>query len=413
MRNSMKVAKWEFKRNIRNKSFIISLFLTPVLFILFSTAPTLLSNLSEDEEAGTTVYLNDQLGVYEAIEPMIENEDFVDWNVVETSDQPKAMQSQLKEQEDAAYVLINEESLKSGLVTFMIGDDLDKGFENELQVFQQPLKQMQLQQAGLSQDQMQLVNTPIQYELAEVETAAGDKSTEEAMGGFPYESAIPGIFAGLVLFSIVISGMMIFQSASQEKKDKVAEIILSSVTAGELMQGKILGYFTLGILQVGVWITLALPIALWKLEDVPVLEYLFVPETALLTFIAVLGYLLFASLFVGLGATVEDYTTSGNFQGMVMMLPFLPFVLIAPIFSNPSGIVAQVASFVPFTAPGVLIMRLSVLDEWPWVEILIAIVVLLASIWIFMKLAGKIFQIGILIYGKNATPQEIWKWLKA
>lgn len=190
--------------------------------------------------------------------------------------------------------------------------------------------------------------------------------------------------------------MMIFQSASQEKKDKVAEIILSSVTAVELMQGKILGYFSLGLLQVGVWIALVTPFALWKLDDIPVLEYLFVPETLLLLVIAILGYLLFAALFVGLGATIEDASTSGNFQGLVMMLPFIPFFLVAPIFSNPSGIIAQIATYIPFTSPAVMLMRLAVLDEWPWVEILIGLAILIVSIWIFMKLAGKIFQVGIL-----------------
>src|SRR5690606_29216212 len=204
----------------------------------------------------------------------------------------------------------------------------------------------------------------------------------------------------------------IFQSASQEKKDKIAEIILSSVTPGELMNGKIIGYFVLGLIQVVVLLIFVVPFAATKIDE-PIIEYLFVPETLLLVFIAILGYLLFAAIFVGIGATMADMTTSGNFQGLVMMLPFLSFVLMAPVLSNPSGIVAQVASYVPFTSPGVLIMRLTALDEWPWVEIIIAIVVLVISILLFMKLAGKIFKVGILMYGKNATPGEIWKWIRS
>ncbi|SEQ00544.1 ABC transporter permease [Piscibacillus halophilus] len=411
MRNSMKVANWEFKRNARNKSFIISLFITPLLFVIFAMAPTFLSNFGDDEDSETTVYLNDEVGVFEAIQPMLEDRDFVSWDVVETSDEPEQMQEQLNEEEKAAYVLINQETLESGTVTYMVGDDVHDDFENELTILQQPIKQAQLQVAGLSSDQMQLVQSPIDYQLA-FEGEASETEAEET-GGFPFEQALPSIFAGIFLFSIVISGMMIFQSASQEKKDKVAEIILSSVTAVELMQGKILGYFSLGILQVTVWLTLVAPFAVWKLEDVPLFEYLFVPETLMLLVIAILGYLLFAALFVGLGATIEDYSTSGNFQGMVMMLPFIPFFLVGPIFTNPSGIIAQVATYIPFTSPAVLLMRLAVLDEWPWVEILIGLAILIVSIWIFMKLAGKIFQVGILIYGKNATPQEIWKWLRA
>ncbi|MFK4996680.1 ABC transporter permease [Bacillus sp. N9] len=119
--------------------------------------------------------------------------------------------------------------------------------------------------------------------------------------------------------------MLIFQSASQEKKEKVAEIILSSLTPTELMQGKIIGYFVLGITQVLAWMIFIVPLVIWKL-DIPIMEYLLVPETILLVLIAFAGYFLFAAIFVGLGATVEELTATSNFQGMVMMLPFLPFI---------------------------------------------------------------------------------------
>src|SRR5699024_9452002 len=141
----------------------------------------------------------------------------------------------------------------------------------------------------------------------------------------PIKRLVPGVLAGIILFSILISGMMIFQSASQEKKDKIAEIILSSITPNELMQGKIIGYFVLGLIQVFIWIGIALPVFAWQ-SDFPIFEYIFVPELIILLLIAILGYLLFAALFVGIGATIEDVSTSGNFQGMVLMLPFLPIV---------------------------------------------------------------------------------------
>ncbi|MBO1910552.1 ABC transporter permease, partial [Microvirga sp. 3-52] len=182
------------------------------------------------------------------------------------------------------------------------------------------------------------------------------------------------------------------------------------LTPAELMQGKIIGYFVLGVTQVIVWLAVALPAMVWRF-DIPLLEYLLVPELILLLFIAFAGYLLFAAIFVSIGATVEDLTATSNFQGMVMMLPFLPAIFIGPILSNPSGLIAQIGSFIPITAPAVLLVRLSVLEEWPWIELSIAVVVLLFSIWLFMKLAGKVFNMGIMMYGKNATPKEIWRWL--
>lgn len=178
------------------------------------------------------------------------------------------------------------------------------------------------------------------------------------------------------------------------------------------MQGKIIGYFVLGILQVTVWIGMAAPVAL-ALVDYPIIEYLLVPELLLFLLIAILGYLMFASIFVGLGATLEDSSSGSNFQGFVFMIPWLPFIFIGPVLTNPEGMLSQVLSYIPFTSPGIMILRLSILDEWPWVQIFISLAILIVSIWLLMKLAGKIFRIGILIYGKNATLPEIWKWLRS
>jgi len=221
---------------------------------------------------------------------------------------------------------------------------------------------------------------------------------------------VPGIFAGIILLSIIYTGMMTFQSASQERKDKMAEIILSSLTPTELMQGKIFGYFVLGLIQVFVWISLALPFILWKFE-VSILSYLFTFDTIIFLMFAILGYLFFAALFVGLGATIEDVSASGSFQGMVLMLPFVPVMFISSILQDPNSTVVKAVSYIPFTSPFVMIFRLTLMKDWIWWEIALSVAILCLSIWICTKLAGKIFKIGIQKYGKNATPKEIWKWM--
>jgi len=258
---------------------------------------------------------------------------------------------------------------------------------NQIQVLENPIKALQMKQFGLSDEQLAAISQGIQFKESKPgDLAAGDKTDPMALNRI-----VPGAFAGILLLSIIISGMYIFQSASQEKKDKVAEIILSSLTPGELMQGKIIGYFMLGMIQAAVFLGFALPMAIWKL-DIPVIEYLLVPEIILFIFIAILGYLLYSAMFVGIGATMADMTSTSNFQGMIIMLPFLPFAFIGPVISNPNGLIAQIATYIPFTAPGVLLLRLSILEKWPWIEICIALAVLIVNIWLFMILAGKIFR---------------------
>ncbi|RFA34278.1 hypothetical protein CAI16_11870 [Virgibacillus dokdonensis] len=412
MRNSLKVAKWEIKRNLRNKTFIIGMFLTPLFIIGFMFLGELIGGDDEETEM-TTVFIHDELGVFSEIEQTVAASN-LSWQVMQTDVTEEEAKKEVKNTEQTAYLFIDEESLTKGTIPAYTSEEMDASFMNQAQILSSPIQAWQLKELGLSNEQLAVVSRGIQ--IADVsandETDIKDaKETAEESEIASLERIIPGAFAGFIMLSIVFTGMAIFQSASQEKKDKIAEIILSSLTPNDLMQGKIIGYFVLGIVQSIVSLVIVLPVLSWRL-DIAFLDYLFVPELALYLMIAISGYLLFASIFVGVGATMTDMTTAGNFQGMVMMLPFLPFIFIGPVLSDPSGFMAQLGTYIPFTAPGVLLLRLSNLEEWPWLEIIISLAILIISIWIFVKLAGKIFKVGILMYGKNATPGEIWKWIR-
>ena len=411
MRNALKVAKWEFRRNMKNKSFLIGLFLTPAIFLAFMLAGSLFSGNDGGEESKTHVFVNDKLGIFDTLQKAAE-EHSLNWDMqladVSEDDVSEALQSS----ENTAYIFLDDRAVNESVVPVYMSEEIDRFFMNEMQVLESPIKSWQMEQLGLSDEQLAIISQGVTFKEVEEGTEEGKEQGESRLSEEVIARIVPGAFAGIILLSIVFSGMYIFQSASQEKKDKVAEIILSSLTPGELMQGKIIGYFALGMIQAAVFLGFAIPLAIWKL-DIPIVGYLLVPEVILYVFIAILGYLLFAALFVGVGATMADLASAGNFQGLVMMLPFLPFVFIGPVITNPSGLFAQIGTYIPFSAPGVLLLRLSMLEDWPWIEIVIALVVLLISIWVFMKLAGKIFKTGILMYGKNATPKEIWKWIRA
>jgi len=421
LRNPLKVAKWEIKRNLKNKSFLIGLFLTPVLMFGFGLIGSLMGDSDDDADGGTEsveVYVHDDVGVFKSIQETVDERDF-DWDLAETDIPEEAVGSELDGTENTAYIFVSEEALDEGTIPVYTSEDIPPYFMSEAQVLEGPIKAMQLNALGFSDEELAVVATPIEFADQETteegESAEDDDTVADALGMDEEDVKkrfVSGGFAGIILLSIIISGMYIFQSASQEKKDKIAEIILSSVTPGELMQGKIIGYFALGMIQALVLLLFAIPFAMWQM-DLNVFKYLFVPETALLVTLAIMGYLLFAAIFVGIGATMADMSSAGQFQGMVIMLPFLPFIFIGPIIGDPSGLFAQIGTYIPFTSPGVLILRLSIMPEWPWMEIIIALAILIVSIWIFMKLAGKIFKVGILMYGKNATPKEIWKWIRA
>ncbi len=414
MRHSMKVAKWEIKRNLKNKSYLIGLFLTPIIILAFGFIGNLIGGDTNDTGESSeeiTVFVNDQLGVFSSMEEAV-SDSGMPWTLLKTDLAENEIADELIESENTAYLFLNEQAFDEGVFPIYTSDDMGPHFINQAGMMQGPIVAYQMEQLGLTEEQSQVISQGVHFEEKDAEALINEETGEIESEDDFLAKLVPAAFAGIIFISIIFTGMAIFQSASQEKKEKIAEIILSSLTPSELMQGKIIGYFVLGLIQAAILLLFIVPFILY-LTDIPLLEYLFVPETVLYIVIAVLNYLLFAAIFVGIGATMEDISTAGNFQGLVMMLPFLPFLFIGPIISDPTGIIAQIGSYIPFTAPGVLLLRLAILDVWPWIEIIISLVVILVSTGLFIKLAGKIFQVGILMYGKNATPGEIWKWMKA
>jgi len=200
------------------------------------------------------------------------------------------------------------------------------------------------------------------------------------------------------------------QSALQEKQNRMAEIILSSVSSDNLMQGKIIGHFLLGIFQLALWLSIGLPAA-WYFLDMTILAMISLGQLPILIFFALTGYLLFAALFVGIGSTMTDMQSASNTQGMVFMLPMLGFIFVGPVISNPNGLAAQIGTFFPLTSPTITILRLGLAEVPTW-ELVVAAIILLVTTLLVIKAAAKLFRVGMLMYGKSASVAEMWKWMR-
>ncbi|MGI6165860.1 MAG: ABC transporter permease, partial [Limnochordia bacterium] len=175
-------------------------------------------------------------------------------------------------------------------------------------------------------------------------------------------------------------------------------------------QGKILGNFVLGVIQFGLWLLLGVGVAKFGFHF-PVEEYIVWQQLPVLLVFGLLGYLLYASLFVGLGATMEDVQSAGSLQGLAFALPSIGAIFIGPVIQNPDGMIATIVSLFPFTSPWIVMMRsgLTVVPLW---ELLLSAGILLITTVLVMFAAAKIFRVGMLMYGKTATPKEIWKWFR-
>ena len=272
MRNSLKVAKWEIKRNMTNKSFIISLLSTPIIFLAFFFIPMLFNQSDSEENSNVHVFLYDELGVWDEVVEVVDAAEKTNWTLVNTETQEAEMRKELAESERSVYLVMTEEALEQGQVKMYMTDDMEDSFPFEAAILEQPLRELQMEKLGLTDTQKSAIQNQVSITAIDADEMESIIQAEESGVALdeadPLERIVPGVFAGIILFSIVMTGMMIFQSASQEKKEKVAEIILSSLTPTELMQGKIIGYFVLGVTQVIVWLVVALPAMIWRF-DIP------------------------------------------------------------------------------------------------------------------------------------------------
>ncbi len=394
MKMIWKISVWEIMRNLRNKQFIIGLLLTPIIFLFFGGLPALIERIDRPQQELYLVL--DRMDGFDQLQELTAGSRVQ----LTTIDDKSEAEGEVLEGEADGFFVLDEELLETGRLT-LYTEEQTTG-QNPLQeIMTNYIQQERIDRLGLTRDEVQYITAP----------AIIDSSVliEEAVRE-PGDLVV-GIGMGAILFILIFSsGSMLLQSALQEKRDRMSEIILSSIDSNQLMQGKIIGHFLLGVIQVVFWLGLGLPLA-WFFFDLPVLEYLLTPRMPVMLIFAMLGYLLFASLFVGIGATLEDLQSASNTQSMVFMLPILPVLFLGPMFNNPNGLVARLAGLFPLTSPVINIVRMGLTSVPVW-ELVLSMALLLLTAFILTQLAAKLFRVGMLMYGKNASPREILKWIR-
>jgi len=412
IRNSIKVALWEIKKLVLNKSFIVSLLLTPVIWGLFMGLPVLLEMIERPVVPPTTyIYIVDEIDIYQQLSQRVTDIDnlVLKRYIGNIDDLRKRIEGDV----NAAYVHLTKETFETRTVSVITGTGdtyIPHAFDVRLN---ETLMSHELAKHGIGAGEIEKI---VAGYLVDVRPIRPIEEIKDPM--YLVRKWAPPIFAMIVFFLILFSGMMTMQSAISDKRDRVVEILLSSISADSLMYGKIIGNFVAGLIQLAVYSMYA--IIFLHFLDLPgigvipvdqLLTFVVSPQLPLLLLFALLGYLLFSSMYVALGAMVEDLQEAGNFQGILMSLPLLPILFIGSVLGSPDGIIAQIGSYIPFTSPIVMILRVT-LTDLTLVEIIMPIVILLASTMLMAKLAGKIFRTGMLMYGKEADFREIWKWLR-
>lgn len=248
-----------------------------------------------------------------------------------------------------------------------------------------------------------------------------ERLTERGRGGSGLGNAALAYAVALLLYmSIVLYGQSILMGVIEEKSQRVAEVVVAAIPADQLLAGKVIGVGAVGLTQQLVWIASAIvlmkfqaPImALMGLPPSPVQMPQVSPATAVAYFCYyILGFVFFTSLFGAVGSMVSSTQDAQQVSTPLTMLIVPSVVLLMPVLMSPNGGLARAVSIIPFTAPILMPVRMS-LTAVPWYDLALSIGLLLLSCGGAMWLAGRIYRVGVLMYGKKPSFREVLRWVR-
>jgi ABC-2 type transport system permease protein len=226
----------------------------------------------------------------------------------------------------------------------------------------------------------------------------------------------PSAFVYLLWVAIFSIAQMLLNNTIEEKSNRIIEVLLSSVTPGELMLGKLMGITAVGLTMVGAWVTTMLVMVVWQTHAAfslaaPVMTVLsssyLIPAFALYF---VLGFVLYAGIILSIGSVCNTLKEAQNYMGAITLVMMVPLMTMMFIPKDPNGTLATVLSWIPFYTPFVMMNRITA--DPPLRDLVGTLLMLLASDSLVLWMSGRIFRIGILRTGQPPKLIEMLRWIK-
>ena len=433
MNKLLLIIKREFIAKVRNKSFIVMTFLSPLLFVAIGVFVGYLSTMKADLK---TIAIHDETGRFVKEFKNDKEHKYVDLSQV---DLKILKDSIVKESYEGLLVIPNEtnNTLLQKKIEYISNDSPGIGFVDGMEeVIAKKITNENFKQVGLDTLKINTAKADVSINLKK---ASGEKTMKWLSTA---KTVIGCAFGYLIMMFIVLYGNMVMRSVIEEKTSRIIEVIISSVKPFQLMMGKIIGTSLAGILQFLIWAILGLT-AMIILSGVfgvhigatsgaqtqvmqasqhvsPSEMQLVISElwnlpiaTILISFIIYFigGYFLYSSFYASIGAAVDNETDSQQFLlPIIMPLILGVYIGIFTVINDPHGTVATVFSMIPLTSPIVMMMRIPF--GVPLWQIIVSMVLLFGSFLGVVWFAAKIYRVGILMYGKKPTWRELIKWLK-
>jgi ABC-2 type transport system permease protein len=236
--------------------------------------------------------------------------------------------------------------------------------------------------------------------------SVADRIVQNAPVGFVY----------LLWLSIFVIMQMLLNNTIEEKSNRIVEVLLSSVTPGELMMGKLIGIAGIGVAMIGTWLAAAfVGLRLYRGAGAEVIGQALEAVSgsglvATFVFYFVFGYLLYAGIFLSIGSLCRSLKDAQNLQGPLMIIMMVPLLTMVFINQDPHGALATVMTWIPIYTPFVMMNRAAA--DPPLFDLIGTTLLMIATTIVVLWLSGRIFRIGILRVGQRARLRDLVQWVR-
>ncbi len=423
----------EFNTRVRKRSFIVMTIVTPLLLAALMVAPTLVMLYSKADTK--TIAVVDHSGF---VASQLENGKDLAFKI----EAPDASVEELKKNAEGIFgVMVVGDVLKnpSDVQIYAHGNitmDIEGGVTDRLEriIENEKLKAYNI-------DSLQQILSEVKTNVVLSAYKISDTGEEKESSSVLSMGAAYG-FGFLIYMFVFLYGAMVLNGVIEEKSSKVLEVMVSSVRPYELMMGKILGIALVALLQFVIWVVFMIVVGMLVLNlfmgdalkaaaeaaaaGMPVAmqgvnpnQIAFVNAIRDVGFLAevigafilffVGGYLLYASMFAAVGSAVDNAADTQQLQLPLTLPLILAIVVLMSVFNNPDGPLAFWFSMIPFTSPVIMMARIPY--GVPWWQVVLSAAILYTTFYFMVKFAGKIYRVGIFMYGKKPTWAELFKWM--
>ena len=424
----------EYMSLVGSKSFIIMTLLIPFLFILIAAVPVGLAWLNDQGSDTQQIAVIDETGRYAAA---LHSDDMYNFVALKGDTVTNAREFYDKSNGSIdAVVIIPRDVDSTGVINVYSEGTITPALVSMIRnTLNDTIDNAHLAAMGIPNLQQMVEKAHVDVDVRSIkwsEAGEQESSTDAAMGlGF--------LLSFITYMFVLMYGAMIMNSVIEEKTNRIVEVVVSSCRPFQLMLGKIIGVGLVGLTQMAIWIVLlsiigtvagsmlglgnmatdaVSPEAMAAAQDMGVMESItkqilsinYVPILVNFVLYFIGGYLLYSSLFAGLGSAVDQASDASQFTTPVILIMLIAFYAGIACAQNPMGPMAVWCSIIPFTSPVVMMVRLPFgVPTW---QLILSIVLLFGTALAITWLAARIYRRGILHYGQKASFKELFKWIK-